>query len=123
MYNDNGYHFLTAINRNNLCELGYFDSDYSMGSCYDDDDFIYRVKNVLKLKVINVICDTSRLLGLHLHHKTNTLHHSIFHIELNKYILDIKKKYFNKYGIWLHLSEISNKKKLMDIIIECFVDV
>ncbi len=48
-----GYHFCSAIKKSNLEEIGFFDEAYSDGIGYDDDEFLYRVKNKLKLKIID----------------------------------------------------------------------
>uniref|UniRef100_A0A6G6ACX1 Glycosyltransferase GTa type n=1 Tax=Borely moumouvirus TaxID=2712067 RepID=A0A6G6ACX1_9VIRU len=39
-----GYHYLCALHRDSLLELGGFDTDYKFGFCHDDDDFVRRIK-------------------------------------------------------------------------------
>jgi len=40
----NQYHFLSAITRENLQDLGGFDERYGTGYCWDDNEFLWRVK-------------------------------------------------------------------------------
>lgn len=58
------YHFLSAIHINDLKKLGGFDYDYAMDRCFDDNDFIWRITNLQKLKIQNV----GHLIGLHQYH-------------------------------------------------------
>ena len=71
------YHFLTAMTIetfNKICEFSY---DYSFGSCFDDDDYILKIRaNNITIK--NVPHETEMVGGIHLYHGytvniTNTL--------------------------------------------------
>ena len=49
-----GYHFLAAVYRKHVVEMGGFDEKYASGLSYDDDDFLYRIKlKWLKVKIID----------------------------------------------------------------------
>ena len=48
------YHFCSAIYKEKLNLLGGFDPAYSEGYCFDDDEFLFRIKHNLKLNVINI---------------------------------------------------------------------
>jgi GT2 family glycosyltransferase len=49
-----GYHFCSAITRNNLEDLGGFDERYAKGVSYDDDELLVRIKRKgLKIKFID----------------------------------------------------------------------
>ena len=51
------YHYLCAIHKENLIEMGYFDMDYQYGLCHDDDDFIRRlVKHNFAIHIIPKYC-------------------------------------------------------------------
>lgn len=63
------YHFLAAIHTADLDELEGFDYDFAMDRCFDDNEFIYRITNVLKLKIEH----PKALLGIHQHHERVTL--------------------------------------------------
>jgi nucleoside-diphosphate-sugar epimerase/GT2 family glycosyltransferase len=44
VYRPVGYHFCSAITKKNLDELGGFDERYAHGICYDDNEFLLRIK-------------------------------------------------------------------------------
>lgn len=46
-----GYHFISAIHKKNLDILKGFDERYAEGIAYDDNEFLYRVRNQAKLNV------------------------------------------------------------------------
>ncbi len=50
-YRPVGYHFCSAITRDNLTKLGGFDERYAFGHCYDDNEFLFRVRNCAKLSM------------------------------------------------------------------------
>lgn len=54
IYRPKGYHFASVISRNNLKKLNGFDERFAMGKCYDDDEFLFRIKTLgLNLKFID----------------------------------------------------------------------
>ena len=56
-YLPTGYHFLSALSRKKLLEMGGFDDDYSDGLCHDDDDFVRRlIKHNVLIKFIPKYC-------------------------------------------------------------------
>ncbi|QKF94410.1 glycosyltransferase family 2 [Fadolivirus algeromassiliense] len=94
-YRNKNYHFLTAINKLDLDKLNGFDYDFSMGYAYDDDELIYRVTNVLKLDIINVDSNETKLYGIHQWHSRNyvsNLREPL--IGINKILHDKKIKYY-----------------------------
>lgn len=48
-----GYHFCAAITKNDLNKLGGFDERYAEGIGYDDNEFLYRVKKLLKFRIMD----------------------------------------------------------------------
>jgi hypothetical protein len=48
--NPKGCHFCCAITKANLDILGGFDQRFADGYCFDDDEFLFRVKKLLKLE-------------------------------------------------------------------------
>lgn len=48
------YHFCSAIYRENLNILGGFDETYRKGCCYDDDDLVFKVREVGKYNIISI---------------------------------------------------------------------
>jgi GT2 family glycosyltransferase len=53
--NDRNYHFCTAISKENLEKVGYFDEDFKDGISYDDDYLLHCVKqNGLNIKPTDI---------------------------------------------------------------------
>ena len=84
------YHFLTAITRKNLDLLGGFDYAFAFGSCYDDDEFLFRIKHRLKLNIHNVFVEENRLLGAHQWHTPGVLQTNTGYIATNKQLYHSK---------------------------------
>lgn len=89
------YHFLAAMDINVLEKIGGFDPDYCCGTCYDDDDFVFKIEKE-KVEIINVISEHTGLMGIHQFHAPNGAHEVKL---LNTDLLEFKKQYFNTYGI------------------------
>jgi len=70
IYRPVSYHFCSAIYKEKLKLLGGFDPSYSEGYCYDDDEFLFRIKYDLKLNVINIPPDN--VFVIHQYHLFNT---------------------------------------------------
>lgn len=52
-----GYHYLSALHKNKLIEIGGFDRDYEKGLCHDDDDFIRKiVRNQMNIVIVEKYC-------------------------------------------------------------------
>ena len=63
-------HFCTVISRNYFHFIDGFSEEYNNGFCYEDDDLILRIKNILKLNVISI--DTDENIGVvHMFHGRN----------------------------------------------------
>jgi len=102
-----GFHFCTAITKDNLSYLGGFDERLSLGIAYDDDDLLKRIKSVLKV----VFVDSH--IVLHQNHYSskstsyqNRLNKNIL-IGRNKFVFNNKINFFSEYRVNLiskHLS-------------------
>ena len=66
------FHYLTAIKRHNLLQIGGFNYILSMGSCYDDNDLIMRITRS-GLKIKNIENQQYHLMGIHQWHVCDTL--------------------------------------------------
>ena len=64
------YHFCSAIYKKNLDLLNGFDPSYAEGYCFDDDEFLFRIKHHLKLNVINIPPDN--VFVIHQYHLFNS---------------------------------------------------
>lgn len=53
IYRPVGYHFTSAIYKSKLDELNGFDENFAFGIGFDDDEFLYRVKKICDLKMVN----------------------------------------------------------------------
>lgn len=54
IYRPKGYHFCSAITKEDLTRLGGFDEKYATGIAYDDDEFLYRVAKMgLQISIID----------------------------------------------------------------------
>lgn len=70
-YHPVAYHYISAIYKTKLLELGGFDLDYSNGLCHDDDDFIRRIwKYNMNIKIIN------HPMGIHQWHIPTVRYHN-----------------------------------------------
>jgi hypothetical protein len=61
-------HFLTAIRHEHLRRLDGFDLDFALGTCYDDDELLLRIRRVLKLQIEMVSCEYQQVMGIHQWH-------------------------------------------------------
>jgi len=87
------YHFCTAIYKEKLNLLGGFDPAYAEGYCYDDDEFLFRIKYNLKLNVINIPPD--KVFVVHQYHLNSS---SSFTHDNNplSHLLEKNKKLFEE---------------------------
>lgn len=53
------FHFCVAISKEYLDILGGFDNLYDDGHCFDDDDLVYKIKEILKLDIDSVTLDNN----------------------------------------------------------------
>lgn len=63
------YHFCSAITRDNIRILGGFNLTFKDGYCYDDDELVLEIKEILKLDIICV--DPISCLVIHQYHEPN----------------------------------------------------
>jgi hypothetical protein len=62
------FHFLTGMTRNTFNLICNFSYDYTMGTMYDDDDFVLKIKSK-NIDIVNIFHDEFNLGGIHLFHK------------------------------------------------------
>ncbi len=94
IYRNCNYHFLSAINKEDLLKLNGFDDRYAYGTCFDDVEFIYRIiKNNIKVDLIDM---NNKPFCIHQNHdRTN----NAYNIDLWNINKDIFKKHMNELGI------------------------
>lgn len=92
--NNRHLHFLTAITRQTFNKLEGFDCDFCMGSWYDDDELVFRIR-ANKIKIVEVKNDIENIMGIHQWH-TPSGNDWDKNVMRNNELLDAKKRYFNK---------------------------
>jgi len=116
------YHFLVALTKDTFDSIKGFSYDYSFGSCYDDDDLIFKIKS-LDIKIVNVINEIENVAGIHLFHgyERNITDKRAYQWNTisNKDILDKKSKYMNINKKYI---EVSDGKDINEIF-KCYTDL
>ena len=80
------YHFISAMTKKNMDELGGFDERYGDGCSYDDDEFLHRINLLgLEIKIIDEV------IGVHQWHYSNENRDLDFH---NR---ELKNRYLFEY--------------------------
>jgi hypothetical protein len=107
-----GFHFLTAMTANIFDIIREFSYDYAFAGCYDDDDFIFKVKiNNINIKLVeNTIYNVG---GIHLYHEYIQSKNSVISYsgDENRDIFIRKKGYFEKFGEYIEVSLINSIDK------------
>jgi len=97
---------LTAISRSTFQKVVGFSYDYAFGCSYDDDDFLLRIISNQDNRIVCCHHTTSRCGGIHLFHVRNsTITGWDNGRELNETLYNAKKKYLDKYKVYLEVSE------------------
>lgn len=108
------FHFLTALTKKSFDMIKGFQIDYSVGVDYDDYDFVLTIIE----NNIQIICPTAPVMGIHQWHP-QTMSGSHAGRVFNKYIDDIRRKYYEKNNTHLHLTDFT-KDEFNKIIDEWF---
>lgn len=99
-------HFLTALSRSTFQKMGGFSYDYAFGSSYDDDDLLLRIISNQDNRIVCCHHTTSQCGGIHLFHVRNSTTTGWDNgRELNETLYNAKKKYVDKYKVYLEVSE------------------
>ena len=72
IYNNRGYHFCSCIHNKVLKEIGGFDLRYSIGDCWDDNDFLLKCVKKCRCIAINDTVRNMLLVTLHIYHDKGT---------------------------------------------------
>ena len=115
---NNNLHFLTAITKKDLDKVGWFDLDYSIGSCWDDNAFIDKIK-LVGLQVCSINNEQEKVMGIHQWHKQTPVGYA-YKIG-NKELYEKKTKYTEETGEYMDLTVdnipkniVARIKRLMD---------
>ena len=101
-------HFLTCLTTETFKKIQDFSYDYTMGSCYDDDDFLLKVISQ-RINICNIFHNEYNIGGIHLFHGISTDYGGWDrNIESNEYLFKMKK---NKYEILDKYIDITENKE------------
>ncbi len=104
--NNKCYHFLTALSKYTFDKIQHFSYDCTMGSAYDDDDFLFKIKST-KINVINIWHDKYQIGGIHLYHIHSRVSWDT-NVESNNELVYFKKQIYNHTGEYVDVSENKN---------------
>ncbi len=97
------FHFLTAMNINTFDKVKCFSYDMTMGSCYDDDDFLLKIISK-KILVLNLFNTEYKCGGIHMFHGYAS-HNWDYAAEFNETFFKHKKRIYNDEGIYIDVTE------------------
>jgi len=97
--NNRNLHFLTALTKSTFDKISGFNYDYVMGSWYDDDDFLLKIR-ATNIDIVNIFHDQHNVGGIHLYHGYSS---NIWDqgVEKNQNLFKAKQTIYNKYGIYV----------------------
>lgn len=96
-------HFLTSLTRKAFDKIKEFSYDYTMGSWYDDDDFLLKIKST-GLQITNVFHNEHHVGGIHLYHgkAPDTWDKGV---EMNTNLFEKKTHYYQSTGSYIDVTE------------------
>lgn len=101
--NSRNFHFLTALSRQTFDKIKEFSYDYTMGSCYDDDDFLLKIK-VNRIPIINVFHNHHNIGGIHLFHGIS-INSWDTGVEMNIQLFHKKVHIYNSTGVYIDVTD------------------
>lgn len=92
-----GYHFCTAITKKDLNCLGGFDERFSLGIAYDDDEFLKRIKMILKIVFVDshIVLHQNHYSPKSTSYENRVNKHNL--ISRNKFAFNNKSNIFSQY--------------------------
>ena len=100
--NNRCYHFLTAMTINTFNKINNFSYDMMLTSCYDDDDFLLKIKSK-NISIINLFHNIHNFGGIHLYHSIATDGWDK-NVEFNEVLFNNKKRVFDKTGHYVDVT-------------------
>jgi len=102
-YLNRNFHFLTALTKQTFDKIKEFSYDYTMGSCYDDDDFLLKIKSC-RIPIINVFHNHHNIGGIHLYHgiAINSWDRGV---EMNTQLFYKKAHIYNSTGVYIDVTK------------------
>lgn len=102
IYCNRNFHFMVSLSKKTFDKIGGFSYDYAYGTCYDDDDFLLKVKTN-KIKINNVKSEEFHIAGIHLFHGLAI--QTWDNKEPNTELFEKKKKYCSLHNKYLEISD------------------
>lgn len=96
------FNFLCAITNRNITSMNGFDYSFAYGS-WSDDEFIYRIRNIIKLEHLSIDNNIHKIFGCHQWYKSDSESDLYLNMDLviyNKNLFEQKKIYFETHGQW-----------------------
>jgi hypothetical protein len=97
------YHFLAALTKNTFDKIGGFSYDLTMGSCFDDDDFLLKII-ARNIHVVNIFHNEYCVGGIHLFHGYSVRMWDQG-VEENVVLFQSKQIIYGKYRIYVDATE------------------
>lgn len=119
------YHFLTAIHKKTFSKINNFGYDCTMGTCYDDDEFVLKIisKNI---NIVNIWHDEFLVGGIHLFHGNAGLTWDNGK-EHNVILFMIKKRIYYTIFDYIDVTEdkdnFENKFKILYLVYKLTIDL
>jgi len=102
------YHFLTSLSRETFDKLNGFSFDYFSEGCYDDNDFLLKIRS-LNIPIIDIHCEDNKFMGIHQYHVIST-NSWAYRMNLNPKFFDKKHAYYLKFNAYVDIDELPNQE-------------
>lgn len=106
-YNNRNLHFFTAIKRETFNLIKEFSYDYTLGTEYDDDDFLLKIISN-NINIINIPNYTYNVGGIHLCHIQSQFSWGLGALS-NQHIFNYKKLYYENEKKYINLIDFIPK--------------
>uniref|UniRef100_A0A6C0E333 Glycosyltransferase 2-like domain-containing protein n=1 Tax=viral metagenome TaxID=1070528 RepID=A0A6C0E333_9ZZZZ len=102
-HNIRNLHFLTALTKYTFDKVKEFSYDYTMGSWYDDNDFVLKIKSN-GVTIVNIFYYKHNIGGIHLYHGMASDTWDV-NVEENSGLFEKKRSLYESVGIYLDLTK------------------
>jgi hypothetical protein len=96
------FHFLTGFTRKTFDLIKNFSYDCTLGVCWDDNDFLLKIKSK-NINIVNIFNEDYNIGGIHLYHP-NAPETWDFGKECNDRLFSLKESYYNRYNYYIDVT-------------------
>ncbi len=115
--NNKNLHFLTAMTKKSFDLIKGFDFDFCLGTCWDDDALLYKIK-INNIKIVTIDNEKERIMGIHQWHSQTP---SGYRYKINNSrLFKAKIKYYNKHKKYIDLTEDNIPENIVNRINSIF---